>query len=450
MPPEHARAARRPWSGCRGASGRRTPGSPRSCNASNAAGPGLGVELEPDLRDAEPRCEPARRAAGAASRSPTSRRARGGRARDVVVVMHSVTPAPPVRSRDARDAVVARTTRASSSRIAQRRARVEEGRGADADRASRRRAASRPRRRPSATPPVPMIGTPGCARVHVVHRAQRDRLDRRARQAAAASAEHRAAGARRRRAAPRTVFTSVSPVAPASSAAPAIVGEVGDVRATSFANTGQRRGRRRRTARDDVAGRAGVVGEHRRRRAARFGQLRLTSTATSSVGDRREQRAAAREVVDVVAPDRRDHARAACAQRGEIVRDPGSTPGPWRPTAFTIPPPVGCSRGGGLPAHANGASDFAVTAPSRAGSQSRATSSPCPKVPDAATIGFGELERARAGRACRPRRRRTAHRHTPSRSWPSRWYSCSERTVGSRAWPARRSRPRPRARRRPW
>ncbi len=51
-------------------------------------------------------------------------------------------------------------------------------------------------------------------------------------------------------------------------------------------------------------------------------------------------------------------------------------PGPWRPTAFTIPDAVMCSRGAGFPAHGSGLTDFAVTAPSRAGSPSRATSSP--------------------------------------------------------------------------
>src|SRR5581483_3744674 len=66
-----------------------------------------------------------------------------------------------------------------------------------------------------------------------------------------------------------------------------------------------------------------------------------------------------------------------------------STPGPWRPTELSMPALAGWRRGAGLPAHGNGASDFVVTAPSRDGSHTRATSSPCPNVPDAATIGFG-------------------------------------------------------------
>src|SRR4051812_28610805 len=64
-------------------------------------------------------------------------------------------------------------------------------------------------------------------------------------------------------------------------------------------------------------------------------------------------------------------------------------PRPCKPTAFTMPLADGCKRGAGLPDHANGAWLFVVTAPSCDGSHSRATSSPCPNVPDAATIGFG-------------------------------------------------------------
>src|SRR5262245_66428690 len=48
-----------------------------------------------------------------------------------------------------------------------------------------------------------------------------------------------------------------------------------------------------------------------------------------------------------------------------------------------------CRRGGGFPGHARTDTDFAVTAPSRAASPRRATSAPCPYVPDAVTIGFG-------------------------------------------------------------
>ena len=51
-----------------------------------------------------------------------------------------------------------------------------------------------------------------------------------------------------------------------------------------------------------------------------------------------------------------------------------------------------CSRGAGLPGHSVADTDFAVTAPSSARSPRRATSAPCPNVPDAVTIGFGSVK----------------------------------------------------------
>ena len=61
------------------------------------------------------------------------------------------------------------------------------------------------------------------------------------------------------------------------------------------------------------------------------------------------------------------------------------------------PPGASVTRNGGLPSDAKTATDLAVTAPSAAGGQSRASSSPCPNVPAAATIGLGNVD-ARRGR----------------------------------------------------
>ena len=107
-----------------------------------------------------------------------------------------------------------------------------------------------------------------------------------------------------------------------------------------------------------------------------------------------------RVLVDAPTPDRRDHARAARFERGEVVRDPRvDTRARASPTEFSIPPPgASATRSGGLPSHANAATDFVVTAPRPRGSHSAATSAPCPNVPDAATIGFGQRDAARARR----------------------------------------------------
>ena len=56
-----------------------------------------------------------------------------------------------------------------------------------------------------------------------------------------------------------------------------------------------------------------------------------------------------------------------------------------------MPAAVMCSRGAGFPGHGSADSDLAVIAPSRDASPSFATSAPCPYVPDAVTIGFGNV-----------------------------------------------------------
>ena len=63
---------------------------------------------------------------------------------------------------------------------------------------------------------------------------------------------------------------------------------------------------------------------------------------------------------------------------GRSCSSQASTPGFCRPTELSIPAVASHTRGAGLPSQGKGDSDLAVTAPSAAGSPSRATSSPCP------------------------------------------------------------------------
>ena len=98
----------------------------------------------------------------------------------------------------------------------------------------------------------------------------------------------------------------------------------------------------------------------------------------------------AREVVDRVSPDRRDHARADGAQRREDrARSTRRRPDPGGRPRSSIPAAVMCRRGAGLPGHSVTDTDLVVIAPSSRASPCRATSAPCPYVPDAVTIGFG-------------------------------------------------------------
>src|SRR5262245_14298721 len=72
-------------------------------------------------------------------------------------------------------------------------------------------------------------------------------------------------------------------------------------------------------------------------------------------------------------------------------------PGPGRPTELIMPPPgASLTRNGGVPSDAKMATDFAGTAPSPAGGHNRATSSPWPTVPYAATIGLGRCNEPRS------------------------------------------------------
>src|SRR5437764_14737087 len=74
---------------------------------------------------------------------------------------------------------------------------------------------------------------------------------------------------------------------------------------------------------------------------------------------------------------------------GRSCSNHAAMPGPWSPTAFTMPAAGSGSPGAGFPPHGSGLTDFAVTAPSTLGSPRRATSSPCPNVPDAVSTGLG-------------------------------------------------------------
>ena len=58
--------------------------------------------------------------------------------------------------------------------------------------------------------------------------------------------------------------------------------------------------------------------------------------------------------------------------------------------AFIKPPGVMERRGGSFPSQSKAATDLVVTAPKSFGSHSLATSSLWPKVPEAATMGFGK------------------------------------------------------------
>ena len=268
---------------------------------------------------------------------------------------------------------------------------------------SRPRAASRPRRRRLRRRRCRSPAITGQRPGDLVHHPQRDRLDRRARvaprdrrRAAGAGSRRRCRGraacsrasARRRRRRPRR----------GRRRRPRTVRrELGEQRAAEAraARTARddRRGRRRasgRTSRDAVLDvRAAHVDLDRRRRRRRAARAARAAPAKSSTD---------------AAPERHDHRapmpRAARAARRSIQR---STPGPCSPTEFSIPPPVAaCSRGAGLPAHANAAQrlDGDRTEPRRV-APGAATSAPCPNVPDAATIGLAQLRGRRPSPACR-------------------------------------------------
>ena len=193
-------------------------------------GTGLGVELEAHLGHAEPRLRPAAATASAASRSPTSsasaRWSRGSSSRLHPLLFSALQR--PVRSRDARD-VVTRAPVASSSRTRY---------GA---RGSRKVAVPTPTAlapassistasTPDCTPPVPMTGTPGSARVTSCTARSATGLIARTREPAATPAEHRAPGLGVDRQTRARVFTRVSPSAPGVDRGAGDRREIGHVR----------------------------------------------------------------------------------------------------------------------------------------------------------------------------------------------------------------------------
>jgi len=157
---------------------------------------------------------------------------------------------------------------------------------------------------------------------------------------------------------PKRVLTSVTASAPPSRAAAATSGSSGVV-GLSFAHRG-----RRQPAVASITDRVAVVEwANMCRRSSRLGQERFTSTATTSLGARASRSAAARysstERPQMLATMRAPVPRSA----GRSSSNHAATPGPWSPTALSIPAVVGCRRGAGFPSQGKAASDFTTTAP---------------------------------------------------------------------------------------
>ena len=223
--------------------------------------------------------------------------------------------------------------------------------------------------------------------MHVVHGAHGDRVDRRAREPPP-PAPSAGAGVAGRSTRPSSVLISVT------ASAPACCDGRGDL--------------------DDAVGVGAELGPARPAAAA----VGRRSTSADSSGSWAKIAAASLEVrarqVDLDGDDVRRARRRAARRRGGSRRPSGprcwprrvapvaasagqvvapasaATPGPCSPTALIIPTPVGCSRGAGLPAHSNAASDLTtMRAERRRGRGTTASSAPCPAVPDAVITGFG-------------------------------------------------------------
>jgi hypothetical protein len=101
-----------------------------------------------------------------------------------------------------------------------------------------------------------------------------------------------------------------------------------------------------------------------RSRSSTLGHETLTSTATTS-GGAPASIAAALPNSSTVRPQMLATTRAPdSTSGGRSSSSHASTPGPARPTLFSIPAPASWTRGAGLPAHGPGDSDFTTTAPS--------------------------------------------------------------------------------------
>ncbi len=265
------------------------------------------------------------------------------------------------------------------------------------------------------------------------------------------------------------MLTSVSDVAPASTAARAIA-----VRSVTFGESFARTGRSRPASTTAPIAAAVASGWWAKicSRAWWFGQLTFTSIATSP-SRAGSSNFAARPKSSTVVPHTDAITRAPAARSaGRSSAIHAVTPGPCSPTAFNMPAAVMCSRGAGLPGHGSADSDFAVIAPSRHASPSFATSAPCPYVPDAVTIGFGNVNPPsltsvststspsptfwrRCGHLCRsvptPKRERRGRDRVIRRvAAGRRGGTPGESGRSPRGGPSRAGRPRPRGRRRPW
>ena len=184
------------------------------------------------------------------------------------------------------------------------------------------------------------------------------------------------------------MFTSVSPVAPASTAARAII-----VRSVTFGDSLANTGQLERRATDGRARRSRSRRDRARRSpidAWRFGQLTFTSIATRSSRAGEHLGGARRSRRPCVPTPTRSRARRRAQSAGRSCVDPRGdartleTDRVDHPRRGHVQPRRGLAR-----PRLRTDTDFAVTAPSRDGSPSRATSSPWPNVPDAVTIGFG-------------------------------------------------------------
>ena len=236
------------------------------------------------------------------------------------------------------------------------------------------------------------------------------------------------------------MFTSVSPFAPASTAAPAIVDDLGRVRR----QLGEHRELEsaRRPPRDDRGASRRVECANMLRRSARFGQLTLTSTATTlgAAVEHLRRDARSRRRCDPT-PTRCTRA-AARAARAARARPSARRPGPGARPRSASRHAVRCRRGARVARPRVRAQRL-----HRHRAEARRVAQPRDLVAVAERARRGD-DRVRqhevpptVDRRGRPARPTSDGTHTSSRSWPSRWYSCSERTVGLGSAPTRRSRP---------
>ena len=238
---------------------------------------------------------------------------------------------------------VARTTVAS--RAAPSTAR--EGRRATRCRPRRRRrprARTRRPRRAERTPPTPTIGVVGSAAWHAATQYSSDGCS-----GGPDSPPVPAPSALRRcstsTTSARSVFTSTSAVAPASTAARA-TSTSRSVVGLSLAQHGRPLRIAAPTAAAVADGECANIAEP----SCRLGQLTFTSTAATVRAAQRLGRARRTRRWSSPRSTRRRSRRA--RQPRQPVGAPGARrPGPWRPTAFTIPSPAGATRGAGLPVH---------------------------------------------------------------------------------------------------